>query len=381
MQILKNIRFLRIYAISLFFIPTIALVGSIFFHNYLVSFNYATQYDYEFKENITGNSVKFICNKDNDYCVTPDILLFKRQKTLDQCYLNKIRISYLDEKGSLYNFKTSNDSIVKNYDSVINEADDNFILENYNFVVNDVENNNKIIFKKLVISNQINEKCIQNFFEYRIYKIFPNLYEKFYAYLQTENIPLLGTANTVNPFIKGETSISNIVKRFPIKYFFKPLIYLGSIIMICYWFYNNRVLRTLKSTNKNFIFFKLGILSAIFLFLHTFFLGWTFENEILTKIRRTYIVFFILFEVLAQGFLLREIYSVKNKISQFANVSIIYLKMLFIILISSFTFIILIILINYNLDSKIDYILEWNYFLLLLIFYFLSFLLWKKPIK
>ena len=152
MQILKNIRFLRIYAISLFFIPTIALVGSIFFHNYLVSFNYATQYDYEFKENITGNSVKFICNKDNDYCITLGNL-FKRQKTLDQCYLNKIRISYLDEKGSLYNFKTSNDSIVKNYDSVINEADDNFILENYNFVVNDVENNNKIIFKKLVISN------------------------------------------------------------------------------------------------------------------------------------------------------------------------------------------------------------------------------------
>ena len=387
MQILKNIRFLRIYAISLFFIPTIALVGSIFFHNYLVSFNYNTQYDYEFKENITGESVKFTCNKDNDYCTAIDRTLTK-QKTLDQCYLNKIRVSIRDEKGSLYAIKNSNDTIPKTpfysseeFDLKLNGTQRNYILKNYNFVVDDVENNNKIIFKKFVISNQINEQCIRNFFEYRIYKIFPDLYEKYYAYLQTENRPPLGTANTVNPLIKGDTSISNIVKRFPIKYFFKPLIYLGSIIMIYYWFYNNRVLRTLKSTNKNFIFFKLGILSAIFLFLHTFFLGWTFENEILTKIRRTYIVFFILFEVLAQSFLLREIYSVKNKISQFANVSIIYLKMLFIILISSFTFIILIILINYNLDSKFDYILEWNYFLVLLIFYFLSFLLWKKPIK
>ena len=39
---------------------------------------------------------------------------------------------------------------------------------------------------------------------------------------------------------------------------------------------------------------------------------------------------------------------------------------------------ILTILIFYNLPSNIDYILEWNYFLILLIFYFLSYLMWKK---
>ena len=29
-------------------------------------------------------------------------------------------------------------------------------------------------------------------------------------------------------------------------------------------------------------------------------------------------------------------------------------------------------------NDKLDYILEWNYFLVLLFFYFLSFLMWKK---
>ena len=32
----------------------------------------------------------------------------------------------------------------------------------------------------------------------------------------------------------------------------------------------------------------------------------------------------------------------------------------------------------WDLDSKIDYILEWNYFLILLIFYLLSSIMWKK---
>lgn len=356
MQILKNIRFLRVYAISLFLVPTVALIGSILIHNYLVSFNFNKERDYNLKKNLVGDAVKFLCNKDNDYCSDA---LNKQQETLDKCYPYKINKSYVDEKGSLYNWQN-----IKQYDVRVNE----------------IEKNNKIIFKKVEISNQINEKCILNSFEYNIYRIFPKSYEKFWAYMVKENKPPLGTSTKINPLIKGDTSISNIVKRFPINYFFKPLIYLGSIIMICYWFYNNKVLRTLKNNDKNFIFFKLGVLSATFLFLHTFFLGWTFENEILTKVRRTYVVFFIFFEVLAQVFLLKEIYSIKDRISQFTSISIIYLKMIFVVSISLFTLIILIILIKYNLDSKVDYILEWNYFLVLLIFYFLSFLLWKKPL-
>ena len=109
-----------------------------------------------------------------------------------------------------------------------------------------------------------------------------------------------------------------------------------------------------------------------------FFLGWTFESEILTKLRRTYVVFFIFFEVAAQAFLIKKIFSVKNKIHKYLNITFVYLKAIFVIVIFSATLIILMILIKYNLEPKVDYILEWNYFLILLFFYFLSFLMWKK---
>ena len=136
--------------------------------------------------------------------------------------------------------------------------------------------------------------------------------------------------------------------------------------------------KDLENSVKNYYFCSFGILSAIFLFLHVFFLGWTFESDFLTKLRRTYVVFFILFEVLAQAFLIKKIFSIKEKIGKYLKLIIVYLKLLFVSFICITTIIILIILMIYNLESKVDYILEWNYFLVLLLFYFLSFLMWKK---
>ena len=57
---------------------------------------------------------------------------------------------------------------------------------------------------------------------------------------------------------------------------------------------------------------------------------------------------------------------------------IIYLKLAFIIFVVILSVSILFILVFYNLDARIDYIIEWNYFLLLLVFYFLSSIMWKK---
>ena len=148
--------------------------------------------------------------------------------------------------------------------------------------------------------------------------------------------------------------------------------------MISYWIYYNRVFKNIINSSKNFYFLNFGILSAIFLLLHVFFLGWTFESEFLTKLRRTFVVFFIFFEVLAQAFLIKKIFSFKDRMKNYLHSIVIYLKLLFVISICLATFLILIILIMYDLSSKVDYILEWNYFLILLFFYYLSFLMWKK---
>ena len=81
---------------------------------------------------------------------------------------------------------------------------------------------------------------------------------------------------------------------------------------------------------------------------------------------------------MAQAFLIKQIFKFKNLVTNYLNLIVIYLKLIFVTFVCSFTFIMLTILIFYQLDAKIDYILEWNYFLILLLFYFLSFLMWKK---
>ena len=148
--------------------------------------------------------------------------------------------------------------------------------------------------------------------------------------------------------------------------------------MLYYWILYNKIFKRTFDSTKNFYFCFFGILSAFFLLLHVFFLGWTFESDFLTKLRRTFVIFFIFFEVLAQAFLIKKIFDIKDKIKNFLNFFVIYLKLIFVSLICFITLLILLILIFYNLSSKIDYILEWNYFLILLFFYILSFLMWKK---
>ena len=348
----NNIRRLRIIALLLFITPALALVGSLLANNYLISFNFIPDYNYNFKENLPGDSKSYFCSKENDYCNELKIAEFKeivKFNKLDKCNIYKISSEYYHKNG------------------------DNLKLVN----VEDVESFDKEFFWKLEITNKLNESCILNSKSKTYYDLFPIIYETIYK-IKINKKTNLGTSKAVNPFIYGETSISNIVKRYPINHFFKPLLYISSIFMISYWIYYNSIFKTLINSSKNFYFFNFGILSAIFLLLHVFFLGWTFENEFLTKLRRTFVIFFIFFEVLAQAFLIKKIFSLKDKMKNYLNSVIIYLKLLFVISICLATFSILIILTIYDLSPKVDYILEWNYFLVLLFFYYLSFLMWKK---
>ena len=354
MYVKNSIRKLRLIALLLFIAPTIGLLGSLIIHNYLVSFNFTYGFNYNFKENIPGNSVEFFCNKENNYC--SDInYRFERLKGLDKCYKYIVRKNLFAKNGKKITSIELNDQYTKL----------------------DIENLKENTFIKIKISNIINENCILNRKSLAFYDIFPLFYETIYK-IKNNKKTTLGTGNVINPLLKGESSISNIVKRFPIKHFFKPILYLSVFFMIFYWIYYNRILKELSHTKNNYYFFTFGILSAVFLFLHIFFLGWTFESEILTKLRRTFIVFFILFELLAQTFLLRKIFSIKDKINNYLNLIIVYSKLIFVLVVCFSTIIILTILIFYNLDPKFDYILEWNYFLILLLFYFLSFLMWKR---
>ncbi len=339
MLIWSQIRKLRIISFLLFFTPVLSLIGSLAAHNYLVSFKFDYEFKYNFKKNVPGEILKKLCTEENSICKlkydegTHNLFNRERSKKLNEC--NKYKLDY------------------------------KYLLEN------------EKSFFQITITDQLNKNCILNTSSITYYNIAPFIFEKTHSLIRHKKTSI-GTSETVNPFFYGETSISNIVKRYPIKIIFKPLMYLSIIFMVAYWIYYNLILNKLLNKQKINIFFIFGILSAIFLLLHVIFLGWVFESEILTKLRRSYIVFFILFEVLAQAFLIKEIFKKKSEMLEYINSIVVYAKLIFVSLVCFSTLIILVILIFYNLDSKFDYILEWNYFLLLLLFYFLSSIMWKR---
>ena len=282
MSVIKSIRKLRILAFFLFLTPAIGLVGSLIIHNYLISFKFEKGYNYNFKLDKSEKSSTILCSKNNEFCKNRNIDYQKITK-LDQCYKNKISETFINKEG---------DKI----DQIRNDESNVHIIKDLNYEV----------YLKRYLEKELDTVCILNSNSLFIYNIFPFYYESIYQ-LKNHKDASFGTNVVVNPFFKGETSISNIVKRFPLNYFFKPVLYITVILMILYWYYFNFIFKKLTNNKKNYYFFSFGILSAIFLFFHVFFLGWTFDSEFLTKLRRSYVVFFILFEILAQAFLIRKV--------------------------------------------------------------------------
>lgn len=343
MLIYKSISFLRRTALLLFIVPLIGLIGSLLIHNYLVSYKYLHEDIIPFKKIEPGSTFELVCTKENKWCSN-----FKKTPKLDQCNKFLVETYYFSKDGLL---KLSEEKASNMF-----ENKKEYIIE-YN------------------ISDQFSKSCILNSKSYYLYQIFPFFFE----YLANNKKKFsLGTSSSVNPLIYGETSISNIVKRHPVKFIFKPLMFLSVFLMIIYWIFYNKILNNIFQVKRTNIFLIFGVLSAIFLFLHVYFLGQKYEAEIFNKIRRSYIIFFILFEILAQSYLLKIIWKKRNDLKNYFYQRILVLKLSFVIFVAVSSFIILTILIFKNLSSKIDYILEWNYFLILLIYYLLSFLLWKK---
>ena len=122
----NNIRILRIIALLLFIAPALGLVGSLLINNYLVTFNFNPDFNYNFEENRPGNSVSYICNKENDYCSQTDLSKFKeieKFKTLDECNIYEISHKYYYKDGENLNDLVLQDIPEEwdNFDAIIGE--------------------------------------------------------------------------------------------------------------------------------------------------------------------------------------------------------------------------------------------------------------------
>ena len=183
--------------------------------------------------------------------------------------------------------------------------------------------------------------------------------------------------NTI-PYIDGGASISRTARVFPTYLIFKPAMFLTSYLLIKYWIYNKKIISNLDLKNKNLnkiLFFGIG--SAIFLILHSFFLGIKFDFVSYKLFRRVVILLFVVFEIVAQAYLVITLYKLKEKFLKYINLNFLKMKA---ILVSTLIIVALasIPIISFPGNIHLKHALEWDYFIGVIAFYLLTFFMWKK---
>ena len=115
------------------------------------------------------------------------------------------------------------------------------------------------------------------------------------------------------------------------------------------------------------------------LIIHSIFLGIEFDNNLYKLFRRVIMVIFIIFEVTAQAYLVSTLYSFKDEITKYINVRILKLKLILVsILIIVAIIAVPIISLPGSTFKFVKHALEWDYFLGVIIFYLLTYFMWKK---
>ena len=187
------------------------------------------------------------------------------------------------------------------------------------------------------------------------------------------------------PYLDGGASISRTARPYPTWLIFKPAMFLTSFLLIKYWLYNKKVIEFFKQDHKNtkkIIYF--GIASAIALTIHSIFLGIKFDNEFYKLFRRVIMLSFIIFEIVAQAYLVATFYSLKKELVDYINIKILNLKIILVttLIIVAIASIPIISIPGNNFlgfNTKFfKHALEWDYFLGVITFYLLTFFMWKK---
>jgi len=180
------------------------------------------------------------------------------------------------------------------------------------------------------------------------------------------------------PYIDGKASISRTARVFPTYLIFKPAMFLTSFLLVKYWLSNKKIILYKDPNNtyiNKFVFFGIG--SAVLLVIHSIFLGIKIEYELYKIFRRVVILFFIVFEIIAQTYLVICLYKIRNSISE--NINEIFLKIkIFLVSLLIIVALISIPVISVPGNKYLKHALEWDYFVGVISFYLLTFFMWKK---
>ncbi len=187
----------------------------------------------------------------------------------------------------------------------------------------------------------------------------------------------IGRSGFTIPYIDGSLSISRASRTYPQYLIFKPAMIATGCLLILYWNKTNELMMRFSKIKKNFTFKYFGILSAVFLIIHSIFLGIDVDVDLIKLFKRVFLVGFIIFELLAQGSFIYNFYKFKNKILGFFSNFVLKLKFS---LVSILVLVALIVapLLTSNEFSNLKHAIEWNYFIGIVLFYLLTYFFWRR---
>ena len=200
-----------------------------------------------------------------------------------------------------------------------------------------------------------------------------------YSYLENTifQVDQIGRSGFTIPYLDGSISISRASRTFPQFLIFKPAMILTGILLIFYWKNNNKIMNNFYNTkNINYKFRIFGILSAIFLIIHSILLGVKFDIQLYKLLRRVILLSFIIFELVAQGILVYNFYKLKSKIEHLFNLRVLKLKIILVSVLASVAVLSLPILVRSG-NVHLKHGLEWNYFVGVILFCLFSRFFWR----
>ena len=187
------------------------------------------------------------------------------------------------------------------------------------------------------------------------------------------------------PYLDGGASISRTARPYPTWLIFKPAMFLTSYLLIKYWIYNRNIIRFFNKDHKYIKrIFNFGIASAIALTIHSIFLGIKFDYDLYRLFRRVILLLFIIFELVAQAYLVATFYSFRHSLLEYINPKILKFKLILVsilIIVAAISVPIISLPGNDFLGFNLKFFkhaLEWDYFLGIITFYLLTFFMWKK---
>ena len=177
------------------------------------------------------------------------------------------------------------------------------------------------------------------------------------------------------PNIEGCTSISRAGRYVPVKYFFKPMMFLYAIFLFLFWYNFLEKIKTISVPEKKLPWF--ATFSILFLILYIVFLG---EGKIYEFFRRIGIYIYIFFTVITQFLISKKLYLIKQKIKKIYNIKFIKVNYFLTLFLVIFGIILLpILLIKIDNFPEIKNIISWNYFFLIQLYFLFSLFSFKNP--